>query len=1109
MGLERWAGIVVGLAIWLMGAAAAAGDEVPRGEHPRPDLRRNLWLNLNGAWQFRFDPDDRGIEENWHEATAGVAAGDFDRRIVVPFCWQSKLSGVGDTSGQQIGWYRRTTEIPETFQGRNVWLRFGAVDWEARVWVNGREAGRHEGGYTPFAFDVTPLVSPGREATIVVRAFDATDPELPLGKQVPAWYTPTSGIWQTVWLEARPARYVDRLRLTPHHHNRQWSLRVELEAAGPEGETTVEIASAESTVQTHRSTLALKDGRGRLQAALDVAAPKLWTPENPNLYDLEVRLEGPNGDADVVHTYFGLRTIERGKYADLPHESILLNGEPIYLRGALDQSFNPDGIYTAPSDEFMRRDMEIAKQAGFNFLRIHIKSEEPRRLYWADRLGVMIMEDMPCTFQQSPRARQAWEQTMRATIRRDRNHPAVIAWCLFNESWGLGRGQFKADRDTQAWVMRMWDEVKRTLDPSRLVEDNSPCLYDHVKSDLNSWHFYIEDCVRARQHIEQVVQSTRPGSPWNYVPGRAQETAPLINSEYGAVSARGGDRDVSWGFRYLTTQLRRHEIIQGYVYTELTDVEWEHNGVVDYDRAPKQFGYDGFVPGMTLADLQGADFVGFDALPVIEAEPGEEFTVPIFVSHFSARTQPPKLVWQISGTDSMGRAVITDPKTERVAWQRCRVTFQKPLRIRVPSKRPFVGALTLELLDERDRRIAANFVNLVVRRLAPGDLEGDTPQSSLPSPRVEVLAPRLVAVRFGPEDFAAFRADPVGWDWLNEWGKLSAPGTCEVEYHLALPQFVRDALPTQVLLMAELASRSDGQRLDWPAVRRPLDYPQTQQHKYAGKASVRLFDHELWEFELPDDPADAQGVLSHQAQYQRGSYGYLVRKKADLTKHVALREALRDQPAATLVFRTSGEGRGLSIYGRRLGRYPTDPTLLIQTARDLAHPPGWMSDEPVTVDRLADRSRLVYGIPVSRSGEHTWRYTTREPDADWTRPGFDDSAWQTGAAGFGQGDPSPLRVRTPWTTSDIWLRSELRLPARAVGPAMRYFHDGDMEVYVNGKPWLRATGHVRSYRRRPLRSADTDLLVEGVSTIAVHCRRTRGSQAVDVGIGWIEMDAEK
>lgn len=1119
--------LVLLAAAWVCKASPAA--DIPRGEHPRPGFRRAEWLSLNGTWQFCFDPDNQGLQERWQEG-----GRRFDRRIVIPFPWQSKLSGIGDTSGQQVGWYRRTVTLPETWRGQRVWLRFGAVDWEARVWVNGREVGRHEGGYTPFEFDVTDVAPPGSEATIVLRAYDATDPELPLGKQVPRWYTATSGVWQTVWLEARPATYVDRLRLVPRLRGPQWALDVELEAAGADGPARVEIASPDRTVRSFEEPMVLKQGRGRLRATLDVDSPRLWTPEDPHLYELQIRLSRPaNADqgstapgaggrgraspdaaphpgteTDTVDSYFGLRTIARGKHDDLPHEVILLNGEPIYLRGALDQSFNPEGIYTAPSDEFLRRDLEIAKRCGFNYLRIHIKSEEPRRLYWADRLGVLIMEDMPCTFEQSARARRAWEETMRATIRRDRNHPAVIAWCLFNETWGLGGDGYKQDQDTQQWVLRMWKEVKQQLDSTRLVEDNSPCRYDHVQTDLNSWHFYIDDYVRARDHIAEVVSNTRPGSPFNYVPGRTQDTAPLMNSEYGAVSARGGDRDISWGFRYLTTQLRRHELIQGYVYTELTDVEWEHNGMVSYDRSPKEFGYDAFVPGMGPAELQGADFVGFDAPPTVELAPEEQLTIPVFVSHFSRRTSEPILRWQIVGTDSLGRAVTTQPQTRRVVWQPYRVTFQKPLQIRPPTNRAFVGALTLELLGEKDRRIAANFVNLVVRPRAVEPSADESAAASADCPRVEVLAPRLVAVRFDPGEFASFRTDDSDLDWMEDRGKFRAPGPCEVEYHLALPPFVREAIPAEIVLMAELATKADDQLLDWPAQRRPLDYPQTQQRKYPGSVGVHLEDREVWQVELPNDPADARGVLSHQARHDHGSYGYLVRKQADLRKHEALREALRSKPFTTVTFR-SRDGRGLSVYGRRLGRYPIDPTFIIRTAHDLKQPAGWTSGQPVTTHRLLDRSRLVEGVPTGESHGHSWRYTTNTPAADWKEPGFDDSSWQTGLGAFGRGAPPGVHVRSRWDTPDIWLRGELSLPARPVGMLIRYFHDEDMEVFVNGKELLREVGYARQYRQRALSKEEMALFRQGRNVIAIHCRQTRGGQAIDLGLSWIEIREEE
>src|SRR5262249_18957716 len=267
-----------------------------------------------------------------------------------------------------------------------------------------------------------------------------------------------------------------------------------IEAVGiPQGKPISLHAEARHTDEGPRfkgiQEITPKDGPARFELTLDVPEPQLWTPETPNLYAVTPELRGEEpAQADRVETYFGLRTIRRGRYGDEPFERILLNGKPIYLRTALDQSFNPRGLYTAPDEEFIRRDMEITKSMGLNGLRIHIKPDEPRRLYWADRAGVLILEDMPNTWQQDPRARSAWEETMREAVVRDRNHPAIIAWVAFNETWGLGRpADYKKDRDTQRWVGEMVEAI-RLLDPTRLVEDNSPCNYDHVAdTDLNSW----------------------------------------------------------------------------------------------------------------------------------------------------------------------------------------------------------------------------------------------------------------------------------------------------------------------------------------------------------------------------------------------------------------------------------------------------------------------------------------------------------------------------------------------------------------------------------------------------------------------------------------------
>jgi hypothetical protein len=279
------------------------------------------------------------------------------------------------------------------------------------------------------------------------------------------------------------------------------------------------------------------------------------------------RGRGPS--ADTVHTYFGLRTVSKGIWEDKPYEYVLLNGEPVYVRGALDQAFHPDGIHAYPSDEVIRGDVQAAKALGLNLLRCHIKINEPRYYYWCDRLGVLVMYDFPSASIYTPKARANWEHTFRAALERDYSHPSIIAWILFNETWGLEEHRTPA---SWRWVKEMF-YLAKSLDRTRLVEDNSANLYDHVDTDINTWHFYIGDYDRARRHVERVVQQTHPGSSFNYVSNvyrhisesqeYTQRTQPLLNSEYGGLSAREGDKDVSYSFKFLTTELRRHDRICG------------------------------------------------------------------------------------------------------------------------------------------------------------------------------------------------------------------------------------------------------------------------------------------------------------------------------------------------------------------------------------------------------------------------------------------------------------------------------------------------------------------------------------------------------------------
>jgi hypothetical protein len=909
--------------------ASAAAAEIPRPEHPRPDAMRAHWANLNGDWQFGFDPGDLGRKQEWFLPNAP----QFDKTITVPFGWESELSGIHRTDYKGVAWYRRTFSVPADFpKNERVWLHFGAVDWRADVWVNGHHVAEHEGGYTPFSADITDALKPGEPALVVVRAFDPTDPHYPTGKQV-GWYTPTSGIWQTVWLESRPKAHIAgfsvRTSIDPAE------AIFEISMAGLEASQYAQtIRSADPTIEKPQAMEA-DGGTSSAKFKLKVNQPKLWTPEDPHLYDVTIELKGPDGSLDSVRTYFGLRTIARGKYGDAPFERILLNGKPIYIRGALDQSFNPKGIYTAPDDDFLKNDIALAKSLGLNALRIHIKPDEPRRLYWADKLGLLIMQDMPNTWVQDATARKAWEQTMREAVPRDRNHPSVFAWVAFNETWGLGKpDEYKASKDTQEWVRTMVAAI-RQLDPTRLIEDNSPCNYDHVDStDLNSWHFYIDDSEKSRQHIAEVVEKTAPGSGYNYCPGLAQASAPLINSEYGAVSAGGGDRDVSWGFRDLTTQLRKHPKIQGYIYTELSDIEWEHNGFVNYDRTPKEFGYAEFVPGMTVADLQGADFVGFDAPAVIVAKPGETIRVPLFVSHYSERPDKPRVKWNVAGVDGFGERVEIVGPDRLVDWTPYGVTAVKPAGFKI-TPGPFVGALAISLEDSTSQRIAANFVNIVVQR-------------DRPEPRVERRGNNEVAVRFRPEELAQSEwSGPSGTRPSKAFGQ----GQGSFVYRLKLPPAVVKAKPTSFLLLLEVSSKAGRERVDWPQRKNKLDNPQTDARTWPSTLEVTINGESVARFDVADDPADARGVLSHVARVDHGSFGGLVRVKADLP-----RSAQADLAAGKpLELRLSvpadaPNAGGLCLFGAELGAFPFDPTLLFETADALPSNLGVSPDAPVTID---------------------------------------------------------------------------------------------------------------------------------------------------------------
>jgi hypothetical protein len=532
-------------------------------EYPRPQLVRDAWLNLNGPWDYALtDPD---AEE----------PSDYLGEILVPFPLESQLSGVTVALGDRRLWYRRTIELPPAWSGQRILLHFGAVDWDATFWVNGREIGRHRGGYDPFWFDITDALAEGVQE-LVVAVLDPSDagPQ-PRGKQVREpggiWYTASSGIWQTVWLEPVPEWSIAGLRPTSDLSAGAVRLEVETRGAPTEGAGRV-VAELLADGQIVAETAAAPD----TPLTLTAPEPHPWSPDDPFLYDLVVRLELDGTVVDEVRSYHGLREISLGA-GDDGALRLLLNGEPVFQYGLLDQGFWPDGLYTAPSDEALRYDLEVTRRLGFNLVRKHVKVEPARWYYWADRLGLLVWQDMPSgdafvgngggEIERSPASALQFELELQRMVDALNHHPSVVMWVIFNEGWG----QYDSGRLTE-WL--------RDYDPTRLVNAASG-WNDLGAGDVLDIHRYpgpgapVADQARASVLGEfGGLGLGLPGHLW-------QEEDNWGYVGFGSALALG-ER-----YRELLAELRALIVREGLVaavYTQTTDVETEVNGLMTYDR---------------------------------------------------------------------------------------------------------------------------------------------------------------------------------------------------------------------------------------------------------------------------------------------------------------------------------------------------------------------------------------------------------------------------------------------------------------------------------------------------------------------------------------------
>lgn len=524
-------------------------------EYPRPQMVREDWENLNGLWQWA--PAEEGEDPPF--------GTDLDGEILVPYPVESALSGVEEHHDRL--WYRRTVEVPDSWDGDRVLLNFGAVDWDSEVWVNGTSVGSHKGGFDKFSFDVTDALQEG-ENEIVVGVHDPSDEgEQPVGKQrlEPGgiWYTTFTGIWQTVWMEPVSEAHVTRLDITPDVPGEQ--VEVVVNATGAEGATaTVTVLDDEGTEVGSAS--------GDPNSAITVPVPdaRLWSPDDPYLYDVDVTLTSDDGDEvhDEVAGYTGMRSIETGEVDGVLRP--LLNGEYVFQVGTLDQGYWPDGVSTAPTDEALRFDIESHKELGFNTIRKHVKVEPDRWYYWADRLGVMVMQDMPSmSGDPSQAGRDQFETELHALVDEHRSFPSIVNWIVFNEGWG----QYDGDA-------RLTDEV-RASDPSRLVTGASG-WHDTGNGDIVDSHIYVGPGDPAPAEDERISVLGEFGG-YN-LPVEGHEWSPGDGFGYEDISDGHSLATRYVGLMAGVQRLERTHGLSAAIYTEITDVETELNGFWTYDR---------------------------------------------------------------------------------------------------------------------------------------------------------------------------------------------------------------------------------------------------------------------------------------------------------------------------------------------------------------------------------------------------------------------------------------------------------------------------------------------------------------------------------------------
>jgi len=898
---------------------SSIAQSIPLPEHPRPDFERADWVNLNGKWGFEFDSLQIGEKQNWQEGNFR-----FSKNITVPFPWGSPLSGVKDEA--DIAWYQKTIATPSSFKNKRTFLTIGASDWETTVWLDGKMVGKHQGGYTPFSFELTDFVKYDSPQKLVIRVDDVRRDFTLYGKQ---GYGNARGIWQTIYLEARGQNYLDYVHFSPNIDENK--VAVEAKFGGvlsQDQKISLEIETPNGKI---KADFLGKKGSDIAISTIEIPNARLWTLENPYLYN--VTLEAGN---DKVKTYFGMRKISVTKLPGTEISYIALNNQPIYLQLTLDQSYHPEGFYTFPSDEFMKNEIQLCKNIGLNGLRTHIKVDIPRKLYWADKLGLLVMADLPNFWgEPTAQAQEESEYTLREMIKRDYNHPAIFSWIVFNETWGLrskvqneetGKSENKYLPKTQNWVASMY-YLAKSLDQTRLAEDNSICCgAGHTETDINSWHEYLPG-YEWEAHMQKIDNGTFPGSSFHFEKGFTQGDQPMINSECGNVWGYDGSTgDVDWSYDYhrMMNTFRMHPKMAGWLYTEHHDVINEWNGYWRFDRTMKYTGLNEIAKGMTDKDFHSLVYLsnGQDITHTVKAK--EEVSVPIFVSVMEDIKMVDNIFlveYNLAGTDVLGNYKTLSEGILNLPYTPWMQKSFEPLKIKMPET-DGVYTLTFTLKDSKGGTVYhSNFVSFVVK-------EGVLPENT----EIVEKAPNAYA----DSKWSLKSWEIMGGKKMNGAGNGSFTYVFEGKNKKAKTGYLLMELGAKELFFKDREG-SEIKNSDYMlgAKAEPSQnknsYPMTDEKKFTSNVKVSIGGVLVKTLKLEDDPADHRGILSWHNQLQNrklseaGSYGYLV--KIPLT---SAQIKTLNKTGKLSVKLSVDNGGGLAVYGKDFGRYAFNPSIVLQ-----------------------------------------------------------------------------------------------------------------------------------------------------------------------------------